>query len=468
MLAEFSRRQDQGSLLDVAFPKQRAFIEDTSTFKAAICTRRAGKSYAIGLYLIDEALKTPQCSVLYAALTRDTAKRTMVKDVIQPILKSRGIKATYNKVELSFTFRNGSVLYLLGLDQSEEEQEKLLGQKYRLAVIDECASFRQDLTTIVGKLRQAVASYRGSICLIGTPGDVLGYFHKVTTGAIKGWSVHRWTYHDNPYERDQQEEVRLQTLQDDPSYEETSEYKQFYLGEWAINESSLVYRYAASRNTADALPEDEEWTYALGVDLGFNDESAFVVVAYSAHRKELYVVESQKEPGLDFTATAQRIHQLIEVYSPFPIVVDGANKQGVEEMRVRHSLPLEPAEKTAKVDHIRLLNADLQAGRVKLLPLAEDLSKEWAELVWDERALQHGIRKEHPQKPNHLSDAMLYAWRRCFHYASRPKEQAAAAQSEAAVDAWWEEQERQLERSRGRGFWEEGTADPSDDDYLLL
>lgn len=455
ILSELQRRKDRSTLLDAAFPSQRAFIDDPAREKAALCTRRAGKSYGIGIYLIDEALKTPNCSVLYAALTWKAARNIMVKDVIRPILKERGIKATFSKSDNTFTFSNGSVLYLLGLDASEEEQEKLLGQKYRLAVIDECASFRQDLSAIVGKLRQAVGSYDGAICLIGTPGDVQGYFHKVTTGEVKGWSVHRWTYLDNPYEREQQERVRARAIEADPSYVDTAEYKQFYLGEWAVSESALVYHHDPERNSAQALPEGKQWRYVLGVDLGHSpDPTAYVVLAFSTTSKDLYVVEADVEVQADFTMVAQRVRRLMDAYDPYAVVVDGANKQGVEEMRNRHGIPFEAAEKTAKSDHIRLMNADLRSGRVKVLPMANAIAEEWKELVWDERALRQGVRKEHPKKPNHMSDACLYAWRRCFNYASEPEPERPAPGSEAEVDEFWAREERRVEREASGEWWD--------------
>lgn len=462
VLAELRRRQREGSLLDEALPVQRAFIDDPAKLKAALCTRRAGKSYGCAIYLIDEALKNPGCTVLYVALTRETAKRIMVRETLAPILKARGIKARFNKVELSYTFDNGSVLYLLGLDQSEAEQEKVLGQKFRLVIVDECASWRQDLKPIVyAKLLPAVSSYEGSICLVGTPGNHFNFFHKVTTGVEKGWRVHRWTYFDNPHERDKQERTRKALLDSNPEYADTSEYKQHYLGEWAIEEDALVYRYSAERNTAKELPTGKRWLHALGVDLGFEDDTAFVVLAFCATSTELYVVEACSEKHLDFTDTAERVRRLTEVYEPYVTVIDGANKQGVEEMRQRHGIPFEAAEKSAKADHIRLMNADLQAGRVKLLPMARGLAEEWKALVWDERALSQGVRREHPKLPNHMSDACLYAWRRCYNYASRPEEERAKPGTDEWLELQLAEEEAREEKvpeywGREGAYWTDG------------
>src|SRR4051812_43190381 len=72
-------------VLDRNFTHQVNFIEDPFKLKAAFCTRRSAKSYTGGLYLIREALSTPNVSCLYIALTRDSAKKIMWKDVLKAI-----------------------------------------------------------------------------------------------------------------------------------------------------------------------------------------------------------------------------------------------------------------------------------------------------------------------------------------------------------------------------------------------
>jgi hypothetical protein len=122
--------------LDPAFPAQSAFIADQAKLKVVLCTRRSGKSYGAGLYLYQEAYETPGASCLYIALTRDSAKKIMWKDVLKPINRRLGLGAHFNETELTATLPNGSVVYVLGVDSSEEEKQKLLGQKYKLVVID--------------------------------------------------------------------------------------------------------------------------------------------------------------------------------------------------------------------------------------------------------------------------------------------------------------------------------------------
>jgi hypothetical protein len=45
----------------------------------------------------------------------------------------------------------------------------------------------------------------------------------------------------------------------------------------------------------------------------------------------------------------------------------------------------------------------------------DPVTNEYAGLIWDDRSAK---REEHPNCPNHLTDATLYAWRYCYAYLS--------------------------------------------------
>jgi len=434
--------------LDPAFPHQTSFVADPAKLKAALCTRRAGKSYGAGSYLLKEAWENPGCTCLYIALTRQSAKNILWKDVLKTINRKLALGCKFNETELSCTLPNGSVIYLLGVDATEEEREKLLGQKYRLVVIDEAASYTINLEELVyGTLKPAVADYRGTICLIGTPGNLKrGLFFDITNGKRAGWSLHRWSAFENPHIRDNWLAEIAELKAASPLIEETPLFQQHYLGRWVVDDSKLVYRYQPGRNDFANLPElpPSGWHYLLGIDLGYTDATAFVVGAYHDQSRVLYLVEALEETGLDISAVAARIKDYQARYPLDTLVVDGANKQAVEEMRRRHGLPLEAADKRGKADFIEQMNAEFIQGRIVLGPSCVwnrqsqpgapgSLQEEYLGLIWDERALARGERKEHPNAPNHGADASLYLWKRAYQYLSEvPAKKHAPGTREAA------------------------------------
>jgi hypothetical protein len=162
----------------------------------------------------------------------------------------------------------------------------------------------------------------------------------------------------------------------------------------------------------DSLPVDKkhDWNYTLSIDLGYNDATAYSVICYSWNLPDAYVVKTFKETEQDFTAVSVAIKDLKRRYPINNLIVDGANKQGIEEMKKRLGLPeIEIAEKMGKATYLRLLRDDVIMGRLKFVTNdTEELLKEWKSLQWKDDKKE----KEDDRCQNHLSDAVLYGWRK--------------------------------------------------------
>lgn len=455
ILKEQAKRQgNRIPWLQSSFQQQTDFINDPSRLKAAICTRRAGKSYGMGEYAIRTCCEHPGSSVLLVGLTRESIKRIYIKDVLSVINQKYKLGAEFNKSELSMSFPNGSVLYMAGADADESEMLKFLGQKFRLVIIDESSMYTNiDLRELVyAILKPAVADYRGTIALIGTPSNYTNsLFFDITTGKEGGWSTHSWTAYDNPHIRDQwKEEIDFLKLHQ-PGIELTPRFRQHYLGEWYVDLSALVYKYSPAVNSAMGLPLDNVFHYVLGVDLGYEDATSFVLGAYSFHDPHLYIVRAEKGSKMLLTDVATRIQDLMRRYDVGTVVIDGAAKQAVEEMKQRYSLPLTTAEKAHKRDFIELMNTDLQTGKILVLPGCEALTEEWELLIWDEKQRKAGNWIENSGCDNHAADAALYMWRWSYNYVARPKPEELS--TEELIDAWWDTKGEEIQKEQGDSEW---------------
>jgi PBSX family phage terminase large subunit len=454
VIAEVEAREGlRARLLDPSFPKQTAFILDKSPRSAALCTRRAGKSWGIGAAFFEDSLDYPGANYLYLALTRMSAKNIMWRDILKTMNAKYEIKAHPNEAELTLTLETGGVIQLAGADATKEEMEKYLGGKYRGIVIDETGSFRQDVEKLViENLEPALADWGGWLKLIGTPTALTeSFFHKVTEGKVGGWNIHRWNTFDNPHMRDKwaKQVARLKE-----TYGEALDllpwYRRMYLGEWVTDHEALVYKYDERRNASDELPAGR-YTYVLGVDLGFDDPTAFCLLAYNSHQKTSYVVEAYKRSGMLVSDIEQRIKHYQSRYPIYEIVIDNASKQFVEELKDRTGLAFEAAEKQGKAEIIEILNSEMLQGKIKLLPDTEPLKKELTSLIWDES--KKPKREEHPRCENHCADAFLYAWRKSMAYMSvaPPKEPET---DEERVDEWEEKEATRLAWEQQAEWWD--------------
>lgn len=435
LLELIRRHQDKRApgVLAACFDRQKQVICHPSRFKAARCSRRAGKSEMAGAYLAKTALENPDSISVYLALTRKSAKRIMWR-ILKRISKKHGLDVTFKETELIAQFPNGGQIILAGAND-ESTAEDLRGNAYHLVVIDEVASYRGHLDEMIDEiLIPALTDYKGTLLLIGTPTSDFGsMFYRATAAPSAEWTAFHWTMHDNPFIEGPDEVIsdlkrRKRWADDNPIL-----LREYY-GQWTKNDSELVYRFNPQRNVATQLPQLAE--HVLGIDLGFRDACAFVVLGFDRSSPAVYVRKAFKQSGLLPSEVAGIVSELSRTFGFTAIVCDegGLGKSIAEEFRRRFGLPVKPAEKTQKRAYIELCNSDFVDGKIKV-PEDCPLIEEWTTILWDE------LRKLPAEgQEDHLSDAFLYAWRECRHYLYEEPPKPTVHNS----PEFWREQEQKL------------------------
>jgi hypothetical protein len=431
---------------DSLFDKQIEYRAEMATIKAAICTRRAGKTTEAAVELFEAATAAPYSMNPYIALTRDSAKRIM-----WPVLEQMNSKYRlgFEPKESSLTLVSpkGSQIFCVGADQ-KNYIEKLKGLKIKKGVIDECASFKQHIEDLVDTvLEPACADLRGQLSLLGTPGvRPAGYFYDITT-QNRGVPVYRWSLLDNPYMPEP--ETFLKNLMKRKGWtDQNPTYRREYLGEWVLDLDALVYKFSRAKNSYDQLPKDIQLYRVLGIDLGYSpDPTAFAVLVYSPESPDIWIEHTEKHLELTPSDIAEKTSELVKRYSPTNIVADSGalGKSIVAEMVKRYSLPIQAAEKKDKLATQQLMNGDFIDGRLFVNSGQEDLIHQYEILTYGENGL------EDASIPNDLCDAALYAWRECKHYAYRPKEAQISRDSDEFMQQYWKSEGEKLERQRS-GF----------------
>lgn len=432
---------------------------------------------------------------------------------------------TFNTTQHTWVHQNGSRGLLAGAEtKADIEHLRGAAAEADLIVIDECKSFApshlEDL--IENVVEPGLMTRNGQLIMIGTPGSIplgpfyeatclrarvgecptpeacaehcphvrptcIQYQHKAVYRTLEGYgglteaevedlfSLHMWTIQDNlaaPHQwaRALKIKVRRGWADDHPTW------RREYLGEWVNDSSDLVYAYMKARAAGTVVnwvpqaefgvtgldPKQGPWHLLMGIDLGFVDASAMVVVAYSEQLKELRQVHEFKRPELDSQAF---IEEVLEICAQFPeleyVVADyggGGAKMLLETLNQRYGMSIMPAEKKSKNDHIDLLNGDFLTGRIKILAKS-DLEIELCGLQWDLSndakmvLARTGRLREDPQCPNHLCDAFLYIWRFAHHFWASPFDQGPPpgtpewiqAQEDAAIERYI--QRRRLART---------------------
>lgn len=440
LLNELRKRHHQTeTLLAYLFTEQINFIRDESKRKVAVCGRRAGKTTATAVYCLLEAQKQARSTVVYIALTKGHARR-LLWPILRQLNESLKLGIVFNETRLTATLSNGSMIWLTGAD-SPTEIEKLRGDAYRLAIIDEAGSFGESLNYLINDvLDPALEDHHGTIALVGSPAVVCaGEFYEAANLEEKNYSQHSWNVLQNekfPRWRGarnwkHQATRWLENKKADRGWDDENPILlREWLGQWTRDTSSLVYKYEKEKNDYDDLPSGIPWRYCIGIDLGFDDATAISVIAGTHKHDTLYLVEEQRLTSCTITDVMRTLDTVIERYNPFSVVADtgGLGKMIVAEINIRHQGRLVAAEKTRKREFIELLNDDLRCSRIKMKK-SSHFVREASVLQWDDSG-----EKEDSRYENHNCDSLLYSWRE-FRHSTRAQAFVQKSREEREVDS---------------------------------
>lgn len=448
-------QDDPLSIRDGTFPEQDRFVCDSSQRLAALCTRRAGKTNALALRFIRAMKRYPGATCRYIALTRDSAKEIMWP-VLHEVNDRFKLGATFYEGNLSMELPNGGRLRLFGADMKNFIR-RLKGVKSPAIAIDEAQDFGPHIEELIDDvLEPSLADYKDSwLALTGTPGPIpRGIFYEITEHGFADYSVHKWSLYQNPYMPNPKgfvEKLKKNKGWDDRHPTLLREYG----GQWVLDLESLLVRYKPETNHYDHLPPGQ-YQYIMGIDLGFRDADAIAIIAWSESSKTCYLVEEVIMQKQGLTELVTQIETQRKKYEVAKLMIDegGLGKKLAEEMRRRHHIPVQPADKARKMEACAFMNDALRQGLFKANKdsrFAQDSYR--VQIDWEKSTPSRIVVKS--AFHSDIIDAVLYAWRESPAYAYQaPAEKKPSVQQgfeptcameEAAYDHLMEQEQAQRE-----------------------
>lgn len=423
MLQQLERLYKAAPLYRELFPKQLELALHPNRFTASLTGSRAGKTTACAVMSIQDLLLSPGTLGLYLALT-DKSVANIFMPIVRPLLDKYKVKAKITADDIQFA--NGSKLILMGANHIHKV-ETFRGLKLLFSTIDECASFNQKILRylIDEILMQRLSDLQGRMRVIGTAAAHCdGVFYDITTGKEPGWGLVNWSVFDNPHMKKQAlSDVELYMVRKQCNRNNPKLLRE-YDGQWAADADELLVRPATL--TRPPTPYTlETWRSVIGVDFGFNDETAFSVIGWERNNPRAYVLETfgitgetvaKSQVGM-VTYIGQKLNELKLRYKPVRIVGDpaGASKILMDEFLFKHKIVMESAVKKDKAHYIEIMNDALVN---QLLVFDEDktkeLQREVSKLVWNEER----TREREGMKCDHF-DATLYAFREALAYTEK-------------------------------------------------
>lgn len=405
------RERQIKKLRESLFDKQREYIDDVSKKRLVRAGRRGGKTTTLAKEAMIVSIRHPGGVIPVVQLSRQSQASKQYVSTVEEQFKLLGFDFRYDPLRGVIRLPNGSRIEIVtGSDISE--LDKLRGGKYRLVQFDEAASFRP---SVIGPgirdiVQPALMDYDGQLTLAGTPGVALaGEFYKASVGESKGYSQHYWTAESNPHIPHFRSWLDRLCAEEGWGMEHPTIQRE-YLAQWVTDSKGLCYPFNATKNEVERLPDlAGPWKYHLGIDVGYNDSTAFVVWAEHSEDAAAYCVKSFKKRQMTPTDVAHAIMALEKQFTFARKVIDtgGIGKAYKEEIEQRFFIALEQADKRAKAASIQVMADDITRGLLRWLgPTNQEYIEEMSILPWNTDFTAPSENFE-----DHLCDAGLYAYK---------------------------------------------------------
>lgn len=374
---------------------QLKVANDLSRFIVLVCGRRFGKTTLAVNLLVERALLKNNGLFFYIAPTYRQAKMIawdMLMQAVRALPKELVQKV--NESELYVVIGNGSKIAIKGADNPDS----LRGVGLDGAILDEYQDTKGEVFSEI--IRPALSDKLGWAMFIGTPKGY-NHFYDLYELAQKqdGWKAFRFTSYDNPLlSRSELDDARAALPEDT--------FMQEYMAEFRRMEGLVYKDFDRDRHVFHELPERQFIEVIAGLDFGFTNPTALLVIGKDFDN-HYWVVDEYYESGKTGPEVIEVLRQ----------------KSGRRNIDILYPDP-ENADIIKQISDsgltCREVDKDIAAGvnRVATLFRANriHISSECKNLIWELETYHYPKKrdnqneKETPVKENdHAVDALRYA-----------------------------------------------------------
>jgi hypothetical protein len=404
------------------FPKAWEYVTSDHRFNAVFGGRRGGKTVSMRARTVRQLAKRAGSRVLYITLIKKNCRKLYWHPLKRDLLRY-GWKFKPHETDLSLVTSDGGYVEATSCENMNHVA-RVRGDGWDLVLIDECQEPRDDIQEqlVEHVLVPSLVDNHGGLDLGGTPppADVGFFVEWMKRKGTKTWS---WTMFDNP-NVDAATEVQ-ELFIDRGIVPGHPIYEREIMGKLVTDPDKLAYEYRRERNdyvpTADMF-EEGQWRHSMGLDLGFQDNDAIVVLGWKREDAErrLYERFRWQANHLDVDALAIKVREVVKTYRPVLVGDHGGHGavKVLETLKLRMGLEIH-AKPTDVMASVGLVNDDFRSGRLLLeqgSPLGNELMRVTRTLNPRTGRLEINKQGFHSD----LSEALRYAHHAARHWASRP------------------------------------------------
>lgn len=184
-----------------------------------------------------------------------------------------------------------------------------------------------------------------------------------------------------------------------------AQFEQEYMASFTQFEGQ-IYNFDARRDVCEYTSGDHHERFA-GIDVGYRDPTAFVVIAYVPQGDYFHVVDEYLRAEATTDVHAARFKEIIARWDIDAIFIDSAAPQFASDLAYLYDIATINAKKDV-LPGIAYVQSLVEQGRLKVAPHCVETLAALEQYKWDAR---ENLVREKPVHDNysHMADALRYA-----------------------------------------------------------
>lgn len=385
-------------------PSQIALINAVNKYRfvCAALSRRQGKTYIANIIgqvvaLVpgsDILIMSPNYSLSQISwdLQRELIKKNQLETVVD------------NKKDKIIELTNGSTIRMGSINQVDSS----VGRSYDLIIFDE-AALVDGKDAFERALRPTLDRPGSRAIFISTPRGKSNwfaeYYERGFDPKFPEWCSIKATYKDNPRMTQNDIDEAKSTMSEALFKQEYEADFNTYEGQiWNLQDKHIIGNPLCP---IKEIPDRSRLDVIGGLDMGYKDATAFVIVGYDYETETFYILDEYQESEKVTSHYAEQIKKISSRWDPDFIFIDSAAAQTKADLAYDYDISTSNAKKSL-LDGIGYVASLVENDRLYVAPDLPIVLKAFDGYAWDPNP---NLIKEKPQHnhASHMADAMRYA-----------------------------------------------------------
>ena len=364
-------------------------------FICAALSRRLGKTFIANVIGQLVAL-IPGCNVLIMSPNYNLSSISF--DLQRRFIKHFDLEvAKDNLKDKIIELKNGSTIRM----GSIATVDSCVGRSYDLIIFDEAALGSDAENAFNISLRPTLDRPGAKAIFISTPRGKNNWFSKFYqrgfSSEYPAWISLHADYSEN-------ERMKVTDVEEARRSMSKAEFEQEYMASFNSFEGQI---YELKDTCIVEFTHSDGCEYFAGLDPGYKDPTAFIVLAYDPKIDKYHVVEEYQDSESVTEGHANRLTELVERHSVDPIFIDSAAAQFAADLAYTYNIATIKAKKQV-LEGIAFVQTIIQQDRLLVDPKCTTTLEMLDQYQWDKRETLTTEKPLHNIQ-SHMADALRYA-----------------------------------------------------------